>query len=131
MNAVPPAISVSELQHRYGDRCALDALTFEVRPAEIFAFVGPNGGGKTTLFRILSTLMPMQQGTAQILGNDVKTAVGPIRREIGVVFQAPSLDKKLTVDENLRHQGHLYGLRGSQFASRCDALLSQVGLTDR
>ena len=131
MNAVPPAISVSDLQHRYGDRCALDALTFEVAPAEIFAFVGPNGGGKTTLFRILSTLMPMQRGAAQILGNDLNTAVGPIRREIGVVFQAPSLDKKLTVDENLRHQGHLYGLRGRQFAARCDALLSQVGLSDR
>ena len=131
MSTVPPAISVSDLQHHYGDRCALDALTFEVAPAEIFAFVGPNGGGKTTLFRILSTLMPMQQGAARILGNDLEIVVGPIRREIGVVFQAPSLDKKLTVDENLRHQGHLYGLRGDQFAARCDALLLQVGLSDR
>ncbi len=130
MNAAP-AITVSALRHHYGDRCAIDNLEFEIARAEIFAFVGPNGGGKTTLFRILSTLMPMQTGKVAVLGYDLETAVGPIRREIGVVFQAPSLDKKLTVDENLRHQGHLYGLSANDLRARREELLVQVGLQDR
>ncbi|OUT68389.1 MAG: ABC transporter ATP-binding protein [Planctomycetaceae bacterium TMED10] len=130
MNAAP-AITVSALQHHYGDRCAIDNLEFEIARAEIFAFVGPNGGGKTTLFRILSTLMPMQRGKASVLGYDLATNVGPIRREIGVVFQSPSLDKKLTVEENLRHQGHLYGLSASHLRARREELLMQVGLADR
>ncbi len=126
-----PAITVSDLRHDYGNRCAIDDLVFEIDQAEIFAFVGPNGGGKTTLFRILSTLMPMQTGKASVLGYDLATAVGPIRSEIGVVFQSPSLDKKLTVDENLRHQGHLYGLSAGDLQRRREELLVQVGLEDR
>lgn len=125
------AISVTGLTHHYGSRCAVDGLEFEVRRAEIFAFVGPNGGGKTTLFRILSTLVPMQTGMATILGQDLRKAPVQIRRDLGVVFQAPSLDKKLTVDENLRHQGHLYGLRGADLRGRCDQMLKQLRLTDR
>ncbi len=130
MNA-SPAITVSALQHHYGKRCALDNLEFQVAQAEIFAFVGPNGGGKTTLFRILSTLMPIQSGEVSVLGSDLRTAIASIRREIGVVFQAPSLDKKLTVNENLCHQGHLYGLTGATLRARRDELLAQVGLTER
>ncbi len=86
------------------------ALSLAIEPGEIFAFLGPNGGGKTTLFRLLSTLIPIQQGSDR----DSRLRPAPARRKpcgsgIGVVFQAPSLDKKLTVAENLRHQGHLYG----------------------
>ena len=109
----------------------MDGLEFEVGEGEIFAFVGPNGGGKTTLFRVLSTLVPMQTGTATILGWDLRKETSQIRRALGVVFQAPSLDKKLTVEENLRHQGHLYGLTGSRLRDRSNKMLAELGLTDR
>ena len=109
----------------------MDGLEFEVGEGEIFAFVGPNGGGKTTLFRVLSTLVPMQTGTATILGWDLRNDTSQIRRALGVVFQAPSLDKKLTVEENLRHQGHLYGLTGSRLRDRSNKMLAELGLTDR
>src|SRR5437764_12546200 len=110
---VSPAIVVSRLTRCYGERRALDGVDFEVAAGEIFGLLGPNGGGKTTLFRILSTLLMPSSGTAAIFGLDVVRDAHAVRRRIGVVFQAPSLDKKLTVRENLRHQGHLYGLSGS------------------
>ncbi|MDH3718030.1 MAG: ATP-binding cassette domain-containing protein, partial [Planctomycetota bacterium] len=109
MNA-DAAIAVSGLSYHYGPRQALNDLEFSIDAGEIFAFVGPNGGGKTTLFRLLSTLVRLQQGKVSLFGLDLRGAVDQIRRLIGVVFQAPSLDNKLTVAENLRHQGHIYGL---------------------
>jgi ABC-2 type transport system ATP-binding protein len=125
------AVSVDHLAHRYGERTALDDLTLTVGRGEVFAFLGPNGGGKTTLFRLLSTLIPVQKGNARILGFDLQRQQAEVRRRIGIVFQAPSLDKKLTVSENLRHQGHLYGLRGQALAQRMEEMLGRLGLTDR
>ena len=100
---------------------ALDGVDFAVAAGTIFGLLGPNGGGKTTLFRILSTLLPIQTGSAEVLGFDLATEPNLIRRHIGVTFQSPSIDPKLTVAENLRHQGHLYGLSGrrSPIASTC------------
>lgn len=125
------AVEISGVSHRYGDRLALDAVSFEVRRGEIFALLGPNGGGKTTLFRLLSTLIPLQHGAIRVLDADVGREVDRVRRTIGVVFQAPSLDKKLSVVENLRHQGHLYGLRGRDLEARIDEMLARLRLTDR
>ena len=125
------AIETAQLVHRYGDRTALAGLDLRIEPGEIFALLGPNGGGKTTLFRLLSTLIPIQQGRASVLGYDVARQTAEVRHRIGVVFQAPSLDKKLTVAENLRHQGHLYGLSGKTLAERCDEMLSRLRLADR
>jgi ABC-2 type transport system ATP-binding protein len=125
------ALRVAELSHWYGRRQALRQVTFAVAAGEVFALLGPNGGGKTTLFRVLSTLVPPQQGAASILGYDLRTAVQDVRRRIGVVFQAPSLDKKLTVAENIRHQAALYGVRGQLLRDRAQELLRQLGLADR
>jgi ABC-2 type transport system ATP-binding protein len=87
--------------HRYGDRAALNGVSFDVRPAELFGLLGPNGSGKTTLFRILSTLMLPTAGRATIMGCDAAREPARLRRQIGVVFQAQSIDLKLTAYENL------------------------------
>lgn len=126
-----PAISVHQVSHRYGPRRALEDVTFDVAAGEIFALLGPNGGGKTTLFRLLCTLIPLQQGRLSVAGFDAVRQTAELRRRIGVVFQAASLDRLLTVEENLRHQGHLYGLRGPSLVRRCDELLERFGLVDR
>jgi ABC-2 type transport system ATP-binding protein len=125
------ALEVTRLVHRYGERTALAGLDLRVEQGEIFALLGPNGGGKTTLFRVLSTLIPVQSGRAEVLGFDCMRQTAEVRRRIGVVFQAPSLDKKLTVSENLRHQGHLYGLAGADLRRRADEALERLRLTDR
>jgi ABC-2 type transport system ATP-binding protein len=125
------AIEVSEVTHHYGDRQALDAVDFDVEEATIFGFLGPNGGGKTTLFHLLSTLLPLQSGRIQALGFDVAKQAASYRQQIGVTFQAPSLDRRLTVRENLIHQGHLYGLAGSALNSTVDELLNRFGVADR
>jgi ABC-2 type transport system ATP-binding protein len=110
---------------------ALDGVSFEVRGAEIFGLLGPNGSGKTTMFRILSTLMLPLSGHAMIQGFDVARDPSAVRRQIGVVFQAPSIDVKLTAEENLRHVGHLYGLKGRLLEARIKEMLGRVGLADR
>lgn len=126
-----PAVCVRRLTHRYGNRVALDQVSFDVAPGEIFGLLGPNGGGKTTLFRILSTLLVPTEGTAEILGIDVVAGAASLRHHLGVVFQSPSLDKKLTVAENLLHHGHLFGLHGRDLKARIAEALERVGLTSR
>lgn len=125
------AISVQEIVHRYEDRIALNRISFNVQSAELFGLLGPNGSGKTTLFRILSTLMVASGGRAIILGHDAAREPQLLRHQIGVVFQAQSIDLKLTAAENLRHQGHLYGLSGTALKTRIAEMLSRVGLLDR
>ena len=124
-------IRVQNLTHRYGDRVALADIGFEVREGEIFGLLGPNGGGKSTLFRILSTMMAPTSGTAQVAGYDVGRDAAAVRRTVGVVFQTQSLDKALTVEENLRSQGHLHGLSGKVLRERMEHSMERLGLTDR
>jgi ABC-2 type transport system ATP-binding protein len=124
-------IRVEKLTHRYGDRTALSDVSFDVRPGEIFGLLGPNGGGKSTLFRILSTMMVPTDGRAVIAGHDVERDPAAVRRAIGVVFQTQSLDKALTVAENLRSQGHLHGLSGALLKERMGAAMERLGLKDR
>ncbi len=125
------AVSVSDVAFRYGAHQALAGVSFEVPAGQIFGLLGPNGGGKTTLFRLLATLLPPQSGQINIAGLDVARQPEQVRRQIGVTFQSPSLDNKLTVRENLVHQGHLYGLSGAGLSRRIDELLEALALGDR
>ena len=125
------AVQAVNLVHEYGTRRALDGVSFEVQRGEIFALLGPNGGGKTTLFKILSTAFYPTNGTATIFGLDVRHQADEVRRRIGVVFQNPSLDKKLTVAENLQYHAQLYGLRGSAMKSRVNEMMERLAITDR
>jgi ABC-2 type transport system ATP-binding protein len=126
-----PAIEVADLSFSYGDRPALSTVEFTIARGEIFGFLGPNGGGKSTLFRLLSTLVPIQSGDARILGCDLRGATQALRRRIGVVFQSPSLDGKLTVAENLAIHGNLYGMRGARLKERAQAMLARLDVSDR
>jgi ABC-2 type transport system ATP-binding protein len=126
-----PTIRIENLQHSYGERRALNGVSFDVRPGEIFGLLGPNGSGKTTLFRILSTLMMPTAGRSMIAGFDPAQQPDEVRRRIGVVFQSQSVDIKLTAAENLRHQGHLYGLRGAILRNRIREMLQRVALAER
>lgn len=130
-NPTTSAVCCEEISFSYGERRALNGVNLNVEPGRIYGLLGPNGGGKTTLFRILTTLLHPDAGRARILGNDVRKQPLEVRRSIGVVFQNQSLDRRLSVRENLEHQGRLYGLSGSVLASRIDAVLAASGMEDR
>lgn len=116
---------------RYGDRLALSDVDLRIEPGERVALLGPNGAGKSTLLAVLATLHPPAGGTARMAGVDVFADPAGARRRFGIVFQGPSLDRKLTVEENLRLIGRLYGLSGSALATRIDESLEQVELAER
>ncbi len=124
-------IAVEGLCHKYEDRIALTDVSFSVGSGELFGIVGPNGGGKTTTFKILTTLLRPTGGRASVWGLDVVGQRDQVRHLIGVVFQSPALDVKLTVRENLLHHGHLYGLAGRDLKTRIDGCLERLSLTDR
>lgn len=125
------AVDIQSVSHSYGSRQALDGITFSVKHPEIFALLGPNGGGKSTLFRILSTQMKASAGRAYVMGHDVSRDSAQVRRHLGVVFQSPSIDVKLTTEENLLHQGHLYGLQGADLHHRIHTALEAMGIGNR
>ncbi len=124
-------IEVNRLKFSYKTREALRDVNFSVARGEIFGLLGPNGGGKTTLFRILSTYFLPPSGQVSICGQDAVRERRLVRKKLGVVFQSPSLDGKLTVFENLIHQGHLYGLAGSALRSSVKEMLGRLGMEDR
>jgi len=126
-----PAVELRDLRQRYGDRVALDGVSLTVAPGEIVALLGPNGSGKSTLFKILATLLEPTEGSARIFGHDVRRDADAVRRQMGVVFQQPSIDKLLSVEENLLHHGALYGLARATLRTRVAAMLERFGLTER
>ena len=124
------AVEVEDLRHRYGERVALAGVSFRVARGEIFGLLGPNGGGKSTIFKILSTLLRPGGGTARILGADVVASPDAVRRRVGVVFQHASVDPLLTVEENLRHHAYLFGLGGAELGVRLGSAMARLGLAD-
>ncbi|MCY2957556.1 MAG: ABC transporter ATP-binding protein [Planctomycetota bacterium] len=131
MSNAPFAVAVREVTFAYGERQALAGISFSVARGSVHGFLGPNGSGKSTLFKLLSTLVPLQQGSARILDLDLAHDTAAIRRRLGVVFQSPAVDKKLSVRENLRYGGHLYGMSGKALEVRIDELLAHADLQDR
>jgi len=131
------AVVVRGIVHEYpatrktAARRALNNVSFSVAQGELFGLLGPNGGGKSTLFKILATSFAPTSGSAVILGRDLTAEPASIRPLLGVVFQSPSLDNKLTVRENLIHGGRLYGLSGPSLTKRIDEMLSHYRLTAR
>ena len=130
-HSVSPAIIVRDLVKSFGDRRALDGISLEVRRGELFCLLGPNGGGKSTLFRILATLSLPDAGSAEVAGHNAVTDAAEVRARLGVVFQSPSLDGKLTILENLRCGGALYGMKGAELESRITEATKALNLTDR
>ncbi len=126
-----PIILVDNLTKRFGDFTAVDHVSFEVQPGEIFAFLGPNGAGKTTTISMLVTLMRPTEGRALLAGHDVVREQGAVRRSIGIVFQEPSLDDRLTALENLEFHAVLYGLSAAERRRRIPQVLEMVQLADR
>jgi len=124
-------VETDRLRRVFGARVALDEVTLAVPEGEIFGLLGPNGGGKTTLFRILSTMLPPSGGVARVCGHDVASEAPAVRSCLGVVFQSPSLDPHLTVAENLRYGGNLYGLHGAELEGRMRETAEALRVADR
>lgn len=125
------AVAVRGLAFAYGARRVFENFDLSVPAGTIFGLLGPNGGGKSTLFRIVSTALLPNAGTVQVFGLDAVREAMSVRRLLGVVFQAPSLDKKLTVAENLECQGILYGLHGRSLRQRIAEVLELMGVAER
>jgi ABC-2 type transport system ATP-binding protein len=124
-------IEVDSLGFSYGHREALRDVAFNVAQGQIFGLLGPNGGGKTTLFRILSTVLRHDTGSVTVKGWNIRTNPFEVRRITGVAFQSNSLDLQLTASENLQHQGHLHGIRGLRLRAKIDELLTYFRLDER
>jgi ABC-2 type transport system ATP-binding protein len=127
----PYALEVSGLRFSYGRQEALRGISFKVRQNSLFGLLGPNGGGKTTLFRIICTLLKPDSGQATIVGCDLLKQPGRARSLIGVVFQSSSLDVHLTLYENLAYHGRFYGLKGKLLRERVEEGLVRFGLENR
>jgi ABC-2 type transport system ATP-binding protein len=126
-----PAIEIRGLRKRYGDLEAVQGIDLEVPAGELFGFLGPNGAGKSTTIKILCTLVRPSAGEASVVGFDVVNDRTEVRRNIGLVFQEPTLDEYLTAEQNLRFHAEIYGMPRPAIAGRLDSVLGLVGLLDR
>lgn len=125
------AVQALSLTKRYGHATVVDDVSFSIGRGEVFAFLGPNGAGKTTTVRMLCTLARPTAGTARVAGFDVVRQPRAVRRHIGLVFQEPTLDDRLTAEENLRFHSVLYHVPPAEVAVRIDRVLRLVDLDDR
>jgi ABC-2 type transport system ATP-binding protein len=127
----PPAVRVRGLVKSYGSVRAVRGIDLDVAPGETFGFLGPNGAGKSTTINILCTLTEASSGIAEVAGFDVVAQRAAVRRQIGLVFQEPTLDGYLTGEQNLRFHGELYGVDRGGAAARREQVLRMVGLWER
>jgi ABC-2 type transport system ATP-binding protein len=125
------AITVEALDKRFGEVHAVRGVDFEVKTGEVFGFLGPNGAGKTTTINMLCTLAKPTSGQATVAGHDVVTERDDVRRNIGLVFQDPTLDGYLTAAQNLKLHAELYGVQSDLVAPRMEQVLKMVALWDR
>ncbi|NMA66285.1 MAG: ATP-binding cassette domain-containing protein, partial [Clostridiaceae bacterium] len=125
------AIEVLDLAKRFKDISAVKGISFEVRQGELFGFLGPNGAGKSTTIKMLATLIKPTRGTAKVNGYDIRKQPDRVRESIGLVFQDPSLDEKLTARENLFFHALIYNMNGSIMQNRIAEVLGMVGLAER
>src|SRR5438094_7310589 len=125
------AIEVDRLHKSYREIEAVRGVSFEVAAGEVFGFLGPNGAGKTTNINMLCTLAKPTAGSASVAGHDVVAERADVRRNIGLVFQDPTLDGYLSAEQNLRLHAELYGVQASLVAARMRQVLEMVGLWER
>lgn len=125
-----PAIECHDLSRRFGEAVAVDALSLAVEAGELFALLGPNGAGKSTAVHMLTTVLPPSSGEARVAGFDVVRQAAAVRAAIGVVFQEPALDERLTAQENLEIHGVLYGIRGARLKAAIAQALEWASLAE-
>ncbi|MEM5871438.1 MAG: ATP-binding cassette domain-containing protein [Candidatus Aenigmatarchaeota archaeon] len=125
------AIKVENLTKKFNEFIAVDSITFNVHEGEIFGLLGPNGAGKTTTINMLSTLLNITSGYAEVAGFDVSKQKNEVRKSIGIVFQEPALDNKLTGRENLEFHAMMYGMESNELKKRVSEVLSIVELEEK
>jgi ABC-2 type transport system ATP-binding protein len=126
-----PALAVHQVGFRFGDRVALEEVSFLAQRGRFTALLGPNGAGKTTLFALLTGLLRAPSGTIRLLGHDMARAPRAALARLGVVFQQPTLDLDLTVAQNLRHFASLHGLTRRQAEPRIERQLARLDMAER
>jgi ABC-2 type transport system ATP-binding protein len=131
MTNTGPAVHLDNLVKRFGDFVAVDRVSLDVAPGEIFGFLGPNGAGKSTVIRILCGLLAPTSGSASVHGFDVAKQAEAIRRNIGYMSQKFSLYDDLTVEENIEFFGGVYGVTPQAMPARRDYVLKMAGLEER
>jgi ABC-2 type transport system ATP-binding protein len=130
LDEASPVIEAVGIRKRFGERMAVDDLSFSVAQGSILALLGPNGAGKTTSIKLLTTLLPLDGGSASVAGHDVSTEPDAVRRNIGLAGQSAAVDEKLTVRQNLDLFGRLYHLPGPTRRARVDELIDRFGMRE-
>ncbi len=125
------AIDVQDLHKAFGEQKAVQGVSFEVQPGEIFSLLGPNGAGKTTTISMLSCLLRPDEGDAFIMGHSIRKDPMGVKSVLGVVPQEIALYEDMSARENLTFWGKMYGLRGAALKTRVNEVLEVIGLTDR
>jgi len=126
-----PALEIRNLTYNYGSKRALDSVSFDVQPTSFTALLGPNGAGKTTLFALITRLFDTPNGTIEIAGKTFKKSGASALKPLGVVFQQPTLDLDLTVEQNLTYHASLHGLNPKIAKNRLEEELTRLNMVDR